>query len=244
MLEKNQIYFLVACLVILFANCRPKDCFQSAGEPTMIQRELKPFHQIEIYNYFNVFLKSDTANKVEIKAGAKIVQNIETLVTDSVLVIKDLNRCNFIKGYAEKELYISVDSLTKVVVHDGLNLYSTDTLKEANLEILYLSDIGHCNITIDCSFFSFSNWYASGNFIFKGKTNYLYLSTEVTSHVFADSLQAGSCYVSNNSMGDCHVSTNGALQALIKNSGNIFYFGSPSPLILEEKTGSGKLIKK
>jgi hypothetical protein len=234
---------LFAGLIIFNLSCAKTDCLSGAGKHMTKSRNLEPFKNIQIYSYFNVYLKQDTINKIAIEAGEKEVENIETSITDSTLIIKDLNTCQFIKGYAEKKLYISVDTLTTLVIHDGINLYSIDTIKQKELSIRFLSDIGFCDLTFDGGNLDFEVWYSSGDFILRGKTESLYLNINELSFADASTLEAGSCYVYNNSMGDARVKTNGLLQVLLENSGNVYYSGFPSEIQLLEKTGSGKLFK-
>jgi len=243
-MAKRFIRIIIVITLISHFSCKEKDCLKSSGEQKSEVRLLETFRKIDIYNYFNVYLKSDTIDKIQIEAGEKLLSNIETSIIDSVLTIRDLNACGFIKGYDRKNLYISVDTLEEVVIHDGINLYSSDTLKFPSLKIKFLSDIGHCDLTLDCNAVTFQVWYASGDYILRGKTNSLYFDIETLAIGYAEELQANSCYVLNNSMGNCSVNVSGQLRALIKDEGDIYYTGNPSEIIIEEHSGTGKLIKK
>jgi len=236
-------FIILISLICFNFNCAKTDCLSSSGKRITKLRNLGAFKNIEIYSYFNVYLKQDTISKIEIEAGETEIENIETSINDSTLIIRDKNTCRFIKGYSEKKLFISVDTLTSVTVHDGINLYSIDTIKQEVLTIKFLSDIGFCDLTFDGGNLDFEVWYSSGDFILRGKAEYLYLNIDELGFVDARNLETESCYVYNNSMGDAHVKTNGLLQVLLNNSGNIYYSGFPSEIQLIEKKGSGKLIK-
>jgi hypothetical protein len=242
-MAKRIVIVLLILVSILNFSCKKKDCLKSAGDRSSESRNLGTFRKIEIYNYFNVYLKQDTVNKIEIEAGENQVPNIETSVIDSVLIISDLNACGFIKGYADKNLYISVDTLNEVEVFDGVNLYSVDTLKFSSLKVKFVSDIGHCDLTVDCNRLTFQVWYGTGDYFLKGKTNYLYFDIEYLAFGYANELEAQSAYVYQNSMGNSYVNVAGQLRALIVDEGNIFYKGNPAEIIIEEHSGSGKLIK-
>jgi hypothetical protein len=241
----KSVFLLSIIAVILQANlsCAKMDCLASAGKRTTKSRILKPFTKFEILDYFNVYLKTDSINKIEIEAGQNEIGNIETDISAKNLIIKDLNACPFMKGYSEKKLYIHSDTLSNIIVHDGINLFSVDTLKQDDMNIKFLSDIGHCDLTLCCKNLFFETWFSSGDFILKGKTGYLYLYLDGLSFTNAKQLETESCYVYNNSMGDAYVRTSGILEVHIKNSGNVYYSGSPSEILLKENTGSGKLIK-
>ena len=242
-MAKRTIGYLAIIFAVLFFSCGKKDCLSSSGEQKSEIRSLETFRKIDIYNYFNVYLKSDTVNKVEIEAGEKLISNIETSIVDSVLTIRDLNACGFMKGYDKKNLYISVDTLSEVIINDGINLYSSDTLKFPSLNVLFLSDIGYCDLTFDCNNVNFQVWYGSGDYILRGKTNSMYFAIHTLAFGYAEELETKSCYAFNGSMGNCYVNVSGQLRALIKDEGNIYYKGNPTEVIVEEHSGTGKLIE-
>jgi hypothetical protein len=230
-------------MFFLGLNCAKTDCLSGSGKRVSKTRNLKAFKNIEIYSFFDVYLKQDTVNKIAIETGEKEIDNIETSVVDSVLTIRDLNACKFLKGYADKKIYIYFDTLSTIVIHDGIKLYSADTIKHQNLSIRYLSDIGFCDLTVDGGTLGLEVWYSSGDFILRGKTEFLYLNIDALGFADARNLETESCYVYNNSMGDAHVKTNGLLQILLQNTGNIYYSGTPSEIQIIEKKGSGKLLR-
>ncbi len=242
-MAKRIITALLVLVSVLHFSCSKEDCLKSSGEKGFEIRQLPSIKKIEIYNYFYVYLKYDTINKIEIEAGEKLIPNIETSVVDSVLTIKDLNACGFIKGYDAKNLYISVDTLSEIVIKDGINLYSVDTLKFPSLKVKFVSDIGYCDITVDNKNLTFQVWFGSGDYILRGKTDYLYLNMNYLSFGDANELLAKSAYVYNKSMGDCYVNVSNKLRAFIKDEGSIYYRGNPTEVILEEHTGKGKLVK-
>lgn len=235
---------LILIVTTLQLACNKRDCLSTSGQKVKVTRDLDAFKQIEIYNFFNVYLKSDTVNKIEIEAGEKLIPNIVSDVAQDVLTIKDINACGFIKGYASKNLYISMDTLTEVLIHDGINLYTIDTLRYNTLKVKYLSQIGQCDLMLNGYSFQLQVWYASGEYKLKGKTKYAYLDAEELSFIYAEEFESEFCDVYQNSMGDCYIKTDGQLKIRILDSGNIYYSGNPSEIIYEEMSGTGKLIKK
>lgn len=235
---------IVALAGFFLSSCGKNDCLKSAGKQTKEVRELEAFKQVEIYNVFNVYLKSDTVNQVTIEAGENLLENIETSVVDGVLTIRDQNTCDFVKGYAPKNLYISVDTLSEVIIHDGVRLYTIDTLEFNTLKIKFLSQIGYCDLLLNGYSFQLQVWYASGDFKLGGKAKYSYLDCEELAFFYAEELETDFCNVFQNSMGDCYVKTNGELKVQIEDSGNIYYSGVPSEIIMADTSGTGKLIKK
>jgi hypothetical protein len=237
-------FLIFSSLFLIIISCGKDEYPKSAGVPSREIRNLEAFKTINIYDCFNVYLKTDTINKIEIEAGSKLIPNIETSIKDGVLTIKDLNKFRFLKGYAEMNLYISVDTLSWVTVNDASKLYSMDTLKVQDLAVLFVSQVGFCDLTVNANTIDLEIWYGSGNYIVRGKSDYAMLYARTLSFIYADKLNTNSCYVLNSSMGDCYVSAKESIAVEINDSGNIYYTGKPGEINIIGHKGSGKLIKK
>ena len=233
---------LAIFIVFIFTSCEKNNCLSSAGEIVSEERILPSFKHIVTNNHFQIYLKNDTIHKIEIEAGNKLLPFIETKVENDTLTITNYNKCDFIKGYADKKLYISVDTLNAITINNASDLYTIDTFKVKNLKILFLSNLASCDITIDANSLNLAIWYASGNFIVRGNTNYANLSTEQTAFIYAENLKNKSCTVSNNSMGDCYIKAGRWIYYYIKDEGNIYYTGSPDSIFVKEHTGKGNII--
>ena len=231
-------------LAFVLFSCGKNNCLSSAGSIVQEERVLEAFQYIETYGTAKLYLKNDTVHKVTIEAGNKLIPNIETTVENGVLTIKDLNKCDFMKGYRDKKIYISVDTLKEININDAADLYTVDTFMADNLKVKFLSELGSCDLNIDVESFQLQIWYASGDFKVKGNVYSAYLNTESTSFIYADSLNNTSCEVNNNSMGDVYFKAGRWMYITIKNSGNIYYTGEPEEVFIKELSGSGKLIKK
>ncbi len=237
------IYIITVIFVLFAASCSKHDCFKSSGSVQSEHRYLDEFDTIYINDYFQVALKTDTINKVEVEAGSQLIKNIKTDVSNNTLTINDLNACKFIKGYKAKKLTISTNDISKIIVNDGVELTSVDTLKFNRLLIRYFSDIGSCDLTVDCKRIIIDVWYASGEYKVRGKTNYLTLSMNSISSAYAYDIEADNVYATSNTLGDIHLGVKKYLYANIKNEGNIYYKGNPSSIKLVDSLGTGKLIK-
>ncbi len=240
---RSIIYIATLVFVVFAASCSKQDCLKSAGSVSNEMRYLDEFDTIYINDYFQVELKTDTVNKIEIEAGNKLIGNIKTDVNNNALTIKDLNACRFVKGYKAKKLKISTNDISKIIVNDGVELTTVDTLKFSQLLVRYYSDIGSCDLTVDCKRITIDVWYAAGKFILNGKTNYLSLSMSSMSSAYTYNMEADNVRISSNTLGDIHLKANKSLYAIIKNKGNIYYKGNPSSINLIDSLGTGKLIK-
>ena len=239
----TSYWLLVLVLSFSFGSCEKNNCLSSGGDIVHEERVLEPFQNIETYNNFEIHLKNDTLHKVEIEAGEKLIPFIETEVENNVLTIKDLNKCDFLKGYDTKKLYISVDTLKEITVNEASDLYTVDTFKVYSLKVKFLSQLGYCDLIVDAYLFQLQVWYASGDFKVGGNVYSAYLNAESTSFIYAEGLNSTGCRVSTNSMGDCYVKAGKWMYYEIKDSGNIYYSGTPDTIIVVEHSGSGQFIK-
>jgi hypothetical protein len=231
-------------LIIVFHACEKKNCLSSAGKTVSEERDLQVFKYVEIYDNFKIYLQNDTAHKVRIATGEKLIPYIETYVQNDTLIIKDNNTCNFLKNYPEKEIYISVDTLKSMDVYGPSDVFSIDTFKVHSCKIRFLADVASCDLTIDAYVFQLQIWYSSGDFRVKGKTYASYLDAEATSFIYADSLTNTICHASNNSKGDIYLQSGERFYYKLKNTGNIYYSGQPDTIIIQEHSGKGLLIKQ
>ena len=234
------VFFLFS-LVLL--SCKKNNCLSPTGKIVSEERILAPFQYIETYGTAKLYLKNDTLHRVAIVAGDKLIPFIETSVENGILTIKDLNKCDFMKGYRDKKIYISVDTLKEININNASDLYTVDTFKVHSLKVKFLSELGSCDLTVDAYNFQLQIWYASGDFKVKGNAYSAYLDAESMAFIYADSLNNTSCTVNNNSLGDCYFKAGRWMYISIKNSGNIYYTGEPEETFVKELSGSGKLIK-
>ena len=230
-------------LPLFFLSCEKQNCLSSSGSIVSQDREMLPFQYIVTNDIFKIYLRNDTVHKVQIVTGEKLIPYIETYVANDTLIIKDNNACNFLKNYAEKKIYISVDTLKNMDINGASDVFTVDTFKIKSCKIRFLSKTGSCNMNINAYIFQLQIWYASGDFKVKGKAYASYLSNNVTSFIYADSLVNTICYAYNNSKGDIYVQSGEYFYYRIKNAGNIYYSGEPDTIIVQEHSGTGKLIK-
>ena len=240
-----QYKYIVSIFVLfpLFLSCEKQNCLSSSGAIVSQEREMLPFQYIVTNDVFQIYLQNDTVHKVQIVTGEKLIPYIETYVTNDTLIIKDNNACNFLKKYPEKKIYITVDTLKSMDINGASDVFTVDTFKVKSCKIRFLSKIGSCDMNIDAYVFQLQIWYASGDFKVKGKAYSSYLSNNATSFIYADSLVNTICHAYNKSKGDIYAQSGKHFYYQIKNTGNIYYAGEPDTIIVQEHSGTGKLIK-
>src|SRR3972149_5567093 len=97
-------FWLVIGMFPLASACKKDkpDCFKSTGDLVREQREVGDFSSMEVYNNVNVVISQDTLNQVIIEAGENLLEEITTEINGATLVIRNNNKCNWVRSYKKK----------------------------------------------------------------------------------------------------------------------------------------------
>lgn len=236
-------------LVLVMLACKPEnrlDCFKGTGADVLETRYPGPFDSLDVIDHFDVELSTGTEYKVEVKAGKNIIGNIKTSVKNGELILENLNKCNFVRGYKRKvHIQVTVPKLKKVY-HTGVgpltirNFYQ-DTLnvRSGNSGDMYI--YGNFMV-INAS------THGNGDIYYNGTARELLVYTNGINFVRAENMQVSDhIYISTYSLGDAHFNFSGLklFDYYIWGTGNIYYTGTPASIVnLGETSTKGKLIKQ
>jgi hypothetical protein len=184
---------------------------------------------------------------VEVIAGKNIIRNVSTEVKDGILLIENLNTCNFVRGYKrEIKVNVTVPYIRKVT-NSGVatirfaNDFSQDTL------VVRTQNSGDTHINgmfneVRISSHGNGDTYLSGTcnrfFVYTFGTNYVKADNFIVSdYMFIETVSIGSCYVNCTNLQ--------RLEYNIHSKGNIYYTGSPTYIVdFSSGDGTGKAIPK
>ena len=74
------------------------DCFKSTGKIVDEYRAVQQFNEIQVMNNINLFITYDTIQEIRVEAGKNLVNLIKTDVNNNRLIIKNNNKCNWIRS--------------------------------------------------------------------------------------------------------------------------------------------------
>jgi len=246
-LHYTRIIIVVLGVTLFFHSCdkaHSGDCFTSTGDIVAETRMLDDFIYLSIYDNFNVYLITDTLNKIEIKAGKNLIPNITTEIVDDTLKIRNTNTCNWVRSYKKPfDLYITSNTMRRLFVWGHSNVETVNAFKARYFYVEAASPISSMKLDVDVSTFYFSAVYTTGDFFLTGITDSLRVFNYGTGYVFAKNLESRRCWVLNSSTGDCQISTSKRLYVEIYNSGNVYYSGNPGLIDTIDISSTGKLIK-
>lgn len=211
----------------------------TAGDRVSETRELGKFDSIRLDCDCDVFASQGEMQKVEVKAGAKIIDKIKTEISGETLKISE--ETGFFVGFsAQAEIYITVENLEEIenngsgdIFFDGLKteklktrIGASGSLEIENLEVEEL----------------ISEIEGSGDLVVDGKANFLEVKVEGSGEHKLFDLQVLKASVDSQASGDVEVNVSDNLDVRIGGSGDVKYMGDCT--VTKELEGSGNLDKK
>lgn len=246
MFRKALTYVLFAGCVFLFNSCRKQnmcDCFKPRGETKIEVRQLKDFGTLQVYDKINVYYTQDTTvtiPTVQVVTGKNLVSSVTTEVVNGALEIRNLNKCNFMRG-GHNDITVYVTSpKTKVFYQEGVgNIYFTNTLV-ADSVILYLRNSGDVHMKLNTLYIG-SHMHGVGDVYMEGNTTESYFYSVGQGFIHAENLYASNTYILYGSNGIAKIRVSSDLNAVLTSTGNVYYSGNP-PVIQKTIKGKGNLI--
>lgn len=239
-----SLVLVVSCM--LFTACSPEqldDCFTNTGPNTTIDREINPFHTIELYNNVNLVILQGESFQIKVEGGKNILSAIKTEVSDSTLIIRNTMKCNWVRNYnREVTVYATLPEFREIHYEGSGDVSNEGQLKLDSLQVSIWGGAGSFNLDVDVDKINLALHYGTVDLTVKGRA--------VMSTIFANSYGPFYCadlisnitYIRNSGTNDCFVHAEHILEVDIPSVGNISYSGNPFR-IKKVITGSGKLIK-
>jgi hypothetical protein len=177
---------------------------------------------------------------VRVETGKNLLSNISTEVSNGVLQIKNLNKCNFVRKNNDVTVYVTAPYIY-YFVQDGVgNIYSNNTITQDSVayNVNNSGDI-HLNLNVK---WVHGRLFGVGDIYLNGIGQYHLVNATGECFINAQNLQTIYSYVVYKSTGEAHINITDQLDAEIDYTGNLYYTGSGTK-INRVGTGSGQLIK-
>ena len=214
------LFFLVIC-----AGCSPDKCLNSTGNIISQNKQIAYFNKIIINDNISLILENGTNIRVE--AGENVISNISFEVrTDSTLILKNTNVCEWLRSYAPVKVYVGIDNI-KSITSESFGNISTEKLVNINalqLDIFRVS--GDIDLELSGNYFSlFTNLGAKINL--KGQMANLSIYTLGFGKIDASQMNAQSATVKHGGNNNVFVSATQSLKATLESNGNLYYKQEP-----------------
>ncbi len=244
-MKNRTLKFLLLGLLFTF-SCKKEnlgDCFKSTGKIESRMHVLPPFHSIELENRINAYL-SYGQQSVELEAGKNLHQNIDLSVQDGVLRIADNNKCNWVRDYAKPiNVRLKTTDLRSIRMGGSGEFVFEEKMNLDSLEVSLWEASGEMRIIAELNHLSILQHTGSADVYCEGNTFSQLAYMNGSGFINCTNLTSERSVVANQNTGKIIVQAAHHLDARISGSGNIYYIGFPSEIILKD-TGKGALIKQ
>ena len=234
----------IILFVLSLQGCKKDDfcnCLENEGSTTTETRSLPDFESIEMNNNVDVVLVPDTMNYATLTCGKNLADGIKTEVVDNTLVIKNINRCNWLRDFKNKfTLDVHYRTINHIVDNGSGNLTCADTIRIGVLLAESWNGTGNLSFLFSGDELYLKLHTGTADMEASGTANLLYVYTAGNGYIKAGSLVAQQALVTTKSTGDCEVLANDLLDVTIEYNGDVFYHGTPS-YIRKVITGHGNL---
>ncbi len=240
---------LLLFLTLSLFNCNPNDCFESTGKTIQKEIVLPIFNKIEVGNEISLLLKQGNSQKVIIKSGENIIENVSAEVIDGKLIVEEENICNLNRDYAVTTLIITSPNIIEIRSNTARNIKSEGVLTYSNLFLVSEDfntnalNIGDFNLNINCQNLTVS---CNGSSIvtIKGTTENLNVGFYAGSTRFiGNDLIANNVTIIQKSSNDILVNPQNSITGNIHSVGDVLSFNRPNIVSVTEHY-TGKLIFK
>lgn len=220
------------------------NCFTPAGSPSEETRTLPYFEQIDVKDNINVVLTTGPQEQVQIQGGKNLIKYITTNVSNGVLTLKNINKCNWMRSYKKSVItvYLTMPNITYITNEGVGTVSSNDTLYTDSLQLTTKS-AGDINLLVHALYIE-GHLFGPGDLTLAGTTGSFSCNFfSGTGFAYCDKLTSGYTFFSSSTTGDCYVTSSGILDIVIYRNGNVYYSGAPQAIHCKTYS-KGQLIQE
>jgi len=244
-----KYFVLISIALVVISSCKKsedRNCFKSTGKEVTIDVDLEDFTGLYLLQNLTYHLVPDTKNFARITGGENVVKHVSFNYFDSTLYVINENKCNFLRSYEKSivvEIHYTFIHSTRFVGSETLT--NSDSIRGEFFNLYVDKGSGSVDLAIDTEFSNAIVADGVGDYTLRGKVRYAHYQlqdngfADVTKVIATEGLE-----ITTSSSGIMKCRANGIpLKVNIHGSGDVWYYGVPSSIVLN-KTGDGELINK
>ena len=204
-------------------------------------RNVSGFSGISSGGSYNVFITMGSKESLRIEGDTKQISEIETVVEDGTLKIRNKkNSGNWKSGNNGKvNIYISAKSLKLIILSGSGDIEVSGVVKTNDISNI-LSGSGSISLIVEATNYS-ATISGSGEIEVKGKTENAKIIVNGSGDFKGQGLRASFASARVSGSGNISIHADKALDAAMSGSGNIRYGGNAN--VKSAKSGSGRISK-
>jgi len=244
----NKIYAFIALLLLISCE-KPGDCIKSAGPVTSKVIEGLAFSKILVNKGISVVIIEGENQKIDIRTGENLINDIEVSVASGMLTLSDNTSCNWTREYGETVVFITTPNLTDIYSKTEKTIFSQGLLTFPNLQLIsmdafdgyvgvgtgdFIMNLNCANLTIGTN--TVAGFYLSGNV---AQLNVNFYESGGVFH--GQQLMANNINVYHRGTNDIILNPLESIRGDIFNTGNVICISHP-PTVQVTEHYRGKLI--
>ena len=238
-------HFIPLVALLLFGCQREQwdDCITSAGSMRQEERTLSGFHTVELDDRVDLLLEARTTNEVGVEAGLNLIGQVVTEVRDSVLYVRNENRCNWVRSFKPRmTIKVPIHAIRKLVLRGTGNVACADTLARDRFELEQWGAQGSADLLLNVTSCSIALHTGAGDVTMRGRCiDRAELFSGIMAPLDASAMITRRVSVNNSGVADIRCWAILDLDVQIRDVGDVYYRGAPNGL-RADITGSGELI--
>lgn len=241
----HVFYYGALPLLLLYMTSCNKALFDAGETVTKEIRIDSVFSSIDIENIFDITLVNDTVNKVLVTCGENLQPYVSIRVNNGILYFDHSVKQNWSRSYQKIKLEVHLTFGPRIDIHEPISLKTKGVFTCNNFTFVDFWKVSEVDVNIDANFCGI--YMSSDNFGYykvKGKAQNAEIWGWGSAYVIADSLVTQNCHVLQRGMADVYVNVTGQLSVSLEFTGDVYYTGNPTSVVIEKQTSSGRLIKK
>jgi hypothetical protein len=239
---KQTIFWIIVLVVgLIFRGCEKDKCIYSTGEHVQKVFTAEKYFTVLSYGMFDIELVQDTAYYVEGVGGANEIDKVEASVKNDTLSLYNYNSCFWMRDYIRPLIRLHFSDIKRMNLYETSHVYSSDSITD-NFMFSVQCMMADVNLVLNnTNFYFYVHNKTAGRYIFRGKSDNVYLSGHYCSVIDASELKTRKTEIRNYSIADFKVWATEELNAQIYSRGNIYYKGDPA-VIIDTVKAEGSLI--
>jgi len=240
----NEPVILLITIFLVFVSCNNEnaiDCLKKTGEITTREYSVGYFHTIEAIDEADIYLLNAETQRIEVKAGKNLLSNIQFEVKDSVLTIRNKNRCNWVRTPGNPGIYIYNNQLRRIDIYDYSNFYTLDSLHLNGLE-LFSDGTGNFDLKLDVDTLLIESIYIS-NFKIAGTVDFLKILFTNDSRFEGKELISEYNEIHHTGSNLIELYPIKVLSGELNSTGDLYYYHDPEILDISI-SGTGQLVDR
>ena len=242
----RSVFIFALFLIQLFPSCQNSaQPWESFGDITTETRTLGSFHGLDVNQDIELFITQDSTKPahVEITYGKNVIPGITTEITNGVLSIKNSNKAKWLRKLnIQPKCTLNLHQIDDIHLEGNAKVICIDTLYSQAIHCT-VNSVEDQNLLVYCGQF-YGGVINSGNVNLSGQATIFSWSCEKGGGLDATDLRSDDVYLYHFTIKDVSVNPSKQFEAHLFNSGNAFYFKTPTYKFKETSQGKGQVLLK